>query len=344
MRYPAFLGLSAVTAAAVLMAGILIVTDHRPSPVAGGGELFFPDLATTANTVESIHIQKGDHTVTLAATDQGWVLKERGDYPVSLEKIKQLVISLARTRKIEAKTDRADRYARIGVEDVAPDGGATEVTLADAQGKPVAQLLIGNAALAGEVSDGTFVRIPGEQRAWLAAGIFNVGAEPVDWVDPVLIDLPASDLAEVKVRRPDGGTITAVKTDAEAPHFTLRDVPHGQRLKREDAADGMGLVLTQLQLQDLAMADQVAFPAEDTFHVQFHTFDGLIVDADLVERDGKEWVRLTPSTAPGASEETLAKVSALKARLNGYAFAVPSWKVASLKRPLPELIEPASGS
>jgi hypothetical protein len=344
MRLPAFLALSATTFAAVVVAAILVVGEPRPSTSADVGGTFFPALTQSANEIATIRIQKGDATTTLVQGDGGWTVQERGNYPVSLEKLKQLVVSLSQLRRVEAKTDRPERYASIGVEDVAPGAGSTLVTLADAQGTPIAQLLVGETPTSGTATDVHFVRVPGEPRAWLAAGTLDVDPSVSTWIDRKVISLPGEGMAEVQITRPDGKTLTAVKPDKDASHFTLRELPPKHRLKNVDAADNMAIVLTDLELQDLKTVDKVAFPPEHTTHARFRTFDGVTVDVDLVEKDDENWIRLTPGTAPGASAAAVAQAQALAERTRGYAFSVYGWKVAALKQTLSDLTEAESGS
>lgn len=344
MRLPAFLALSVTTVAAVIVAGVLVASQPRASTSAGAGEALFPTLTAEANKIASIRIQRGGETTTIVQGEHGWVIKERGDYPASLEKVRQVVVALAQLRRVEAKTDRPDHYASIGVENSGPGTESTEVSILDSEGKPLAELLVGKAPASGGMTDAHFVRVPDEQRAWLAAGPIEVDPAVATWVDPTVVNLPSAAMAEVQITRPDGKKLTFVKADPDTPHFSLREMPRNHRIKQENSADSTAIVLTELQLQDLKLADQVAFPADGTTHAQFRTFDGLIVDLDLVEKDGKDWIRLTPTTKPGASPDAVAEAAALAERTRGYVFSVYSWKVAPLKRTLEDLTEAASGS
>ena len=344
MRLPAFLALSATTVAAVAVAAVLVLRQPETAAVTGSGELLFPALVGAANQISEIRIQKGSETTTIVRGDQAWSIRERGDYPASKEKIKQLVVELAQLRRLEAKTDNPERYASIGVEDVGATAGSTAVTVTDAQGQPLAKLLLGETPTTGAATDTHFVRIPGEPRAWLAEGALSADPAVATWIDQTVIDLPADQVAEVKVTRPDGKTLTAVKADAAAPHFALRELPRNRHLKSEDALDGMATALTQLQLQDLVMANQIDFSAASSSHARFRTFDGLIVDVELVQHDGKDWIRLSAAAAPGASAATVAKAEDLNRSTRGYAYNVYTWKVAPLLRSLDELTDAGSGA
>ncbi len=288
-------------------------------------------------------MKNGETTLTLAQTDDGWVIEDRNRYPASFEKIKSLVVGLGRLRRIEPKTERPDRYARIGVEDAGPGAASTEISLLDRDGAPIARLLVGNESFAGG-TDGRYVRIPGDARAWLAAGSLDLSLAIRDWAAPEVVDIAANEVREVRIRRPDGETITAVKTGADAPHFSLRPVPRGSRPKSPDIADGFANALSGVELDDVKPVADVAFPPGETTRVRFETFDGLIIDMDLVEHDQVNWIRLTPSSAEGASSETAARAAALAERTQGWAYQVSGWRLSQLKRPLKDFVEPENPS
>ena len=80
---------------------------------------------------------------------------------------------LADLRLLEAKTDQADRHARLEVEDItAKDAKSRQVTLAGADGKPLADLIVGKQNYTSDLNGlrGVYVRKPGNAQAWLAQG------------------------------------------------------------------------------------------------------------------------------------------------------------------------------
>lgn len=339
MRLRSFLILLCVTGIAVAVAAALVVGQPRPVSVAGVGEPVLPGLLDKANRISRIQLTSGDATLTLAQGENDWVIESDGGYPASFEKIKSLVVGLAQLRRVEPKTDRPDRYGKIGVADAGPGASSTEISLLDHDGTPVARLLVGEDSLSAG-NGGRYVRVPGEAQAWLAAGgSVDPSLAAHDWAEPEIIDVPASEVRAVRIKRPNGETILASKQDPSEPHLVLGTVPRGSRPKSPDIADGLAGALTSIQLDDVKPAAEVDFPPADTTRVRIETFDGLVIDMDLVERDETNWVRLMPSAAEGAPPETVAKVQSLAERLRDWAYQVSSWRLTQLKRGLSDLVD-----
>lgn len=343
MRLKSFLILLLVTVAAVGVAAVLVAQQPRPATIAGAGEPVLPGLLENANRIDRIVLMSGETQLTLAQAEDDWVIENRNGFPASFERIKALVVGLGQLRRIEPKTERPERYAQIGVEDAGPGATSTEVSLLDREGTPVARLILGEDSFSGGTG-GRYVRIPGEARAWLASGTLDLSVAARDWAAPEVIDIAGTEVQEVRIRRPGGETIVAAKADASEPHLSLRTVPPGSRPKSPDIADGFAGALTGVELDDVKPVAEVAFPPESTTHVRIETFDGLVIDMDLVDHDEANWVRLTPSAADDAPAETAAKAASLAERTRGWAYQVSNWRLSQLKRPLEDLVDPDNPS
>lgn len=350
MRVRSFLILSLVTVAAVAAAIALAARQETPITVAGAGERLLPGLLDDANRIAQIRIVGGDRSITLglsgdgqAADSAGWVITDRNGYPVSFEKIKALVLGLAQLRKVEAKTGQPERFARIGVEDPGPGAQSTEVTLSDAGGQPLARVILGKESFAAG-GDGRYARVPGDAHAWQVAGRIDVETEVRAWAEPQIIDIPGNTLQAVRVRRPEGGTITAVRADPQATDFVLSDVPAGRRQAEGGALDALGETLANLELEDVEPLADVAFPRPETTRVRFETFDGLVVDVDVIDRNGATWMRLTPEATGKASDEVKARAADIARRTGGWAYRVAEYRFGPLKKPLDDWLEPAKPS
>jgi hypothetical protein len=345
MRVRSFLVLCLVTTAAVAGAVALTARQEAPVVVTGAGDRLLPQLLDDANRIDQIRIVSGDKTVTLdrseaaaAAGSSGWAIAERNGYPASFEKIKSLVVGLAQLKRVDAKTGRPERYAQIGVEDPGPGAQSTEITVSDAAGQPLARVILGKESFAG--GDGRYVRIPGEAHAWQVSGTIEAEADARAWADAQVIDVPGSQIQSVWVRRPDGGTITAVRPDPDTREFVLRDVPAGRRQAHGGTADALGETLANVELEDVLPIDSVAFPRPETTRVRFETFDGLVLDIDLVNRDGGTWMRMTPDTTDQASADVKARATEIARRTDGWAYRVAEWRFSPLQKPLDDWLEP----
>ena len=115
--------------------------------------------------------------------------------------------SLATLRFHEPKTERPEKYAKLNLLDFdAPGSGSTRVTVQDSAGAMLAELLLGNSKfnLPGTKTGGIYLRLPGEQRAWLAAGGLNLSGLPGDWLEPTVLHVAGARIKRTEIRRPQG--------------------------------------------------------------------------------------------------------------------------------------------
>jgi Domain of unknown function (DUF4340) len=335
MRARSFLVLSAVTIVVTIAAGVATVRQERPQSAIESGGPVFPGLIDRLADVSTLVVRSAEGTLTIHRVDRGWALAERNDYPIQSEKVREVVRGLVQLEKAEAKTIRSERYTRLGVEDVgAPGAKSKEVTLMAAAGTRIAELIVGNPGTGVGAEGASFVRVPGDPQVWLAKGTVNVSVEPRDWVERNLIDIPAADIRQVRVVRPDRSTLTAVREASEATNFHLAELPKGGKLKRPDAADSLVQPFTDLPLDDLAPADTVIFAPDKTMRVTIARADGSTIAFDVTEREEARWLRFLEGAAPATLPPAGAKM----------AFRVPNWKITPLERSLSELVAPPGES
>lgn len=338
MTVRAFVILCLVTVAALAAAAVVVLTEDRPETVVGSGERVFPGLIEgVVDRLDAISVRTAEGQLTVHKTAQGWALRERGDYPVAFEKVRATVLGLAGLERTEPKTARPENYARLGVEDVDATGARSrELSLLDAQGAPLARLIIGKPAPGQGGEGGLYVRVPGEQRAWAARGSLDPGAEARDWVERRLIDVPADGMVRVTVRQPDGALLTLQRSaeDASEP-WTLKELPKGGRIRRDDDLNDIAAVLGGLALEDLRPIAEVDFARDRTTTARFETRDGAVITLDLVSLGDERWIRLD---VPPELRRTGAAPPPPTA---GWAYRVPSWKVSALQRRLADLVDSA---
>lgn len=335
MRTRSFLILTVVTVAVTLAAGMAVIREERPQTVVDSGGPVFPGLVDRLGEVSAVVVRDAEQTLTIRRAADGWGLAERNDYPVAADKVRDLVRTMVQLERVEAKTARPERYARLGVEPPTDPGAKSkEVTLQTASGAPVAQLIVGQPATGGGAEGGTFVRIANDPQTWLARGSLTVSTEAGEWVNRRLIEIPIADIQKVQVVQPDKATLTAVRDPAEAGAFKLAELPKGRKLSRPDAAESLASPFADLTLEDIVPLQDAIFPPNATLRVTVTRADGGTVVADVAEHAGGRWLRFVDDKVPPG----------LPPAGRGLAYRVPTWKVSPLERKLSELIEPASGS
>ena len=74
------------------------------------GEKLFPAFDKDANQVGRLSLRRGKETFTFNKTKDGWTFSERGDYPVESDKVRELLVRIAKAELVEAKTRDPKRY------------------------------------------------------------------------------------------------------------------------------------------------------------------------------------------------------------------------------------------
>ena len=360
MRGYTFIGLAALTALAVAAAGVALAIRPSPNVIAHDGAFAFPGLGKNVEAVAAITVEHPEGAFTMRRTESGgWAMGALHDYPVPLENVRKLVLGLADLRLFEAKTKRADRYARLGVEDIADEGaGSRLVTLADASGETIARAIIGKRKnnLFGFRRDGTYLRMPGEEQSWLAEGAVRVETDPVRWLQQEIISIPMGDVHTMVMRQPDGEELRVAKAARDTNDFTLENPPEGVPIDQSEV-NFLATGLAYLEMRDVRPEGDIAF-SEAPHRATYTSFDGVIVNAEVVEHEGKFWGRFTvdydaaaatPAAATPAAEEDEAEAPATPspaeaareaaARVDGWVFEIPDYKAEKLRARLDDLVK-----
>lgn len=377
MRKNSLIILAVVTGFAVAIAGFLVQSreDAVIKEVAEGAALF-PGLTDRINDVTEIEIRNTDGVITAVLQDGTWVIKEKGGYPAKLDKIRELMIGVARARILEERTSKPEYYSRLQVEDIdTPDAKSGQVLMRNANGDQLAGLVIGKRRLRGQFGAGTddlYVRRVGEAQSVLANDIPSVLGGLNQWLDRDLVNVNRNRVRSVTNTRPEGDLLVVRRSSPEAADLTVEDLPRGAKADQFRTND-MGSALEFLILDDVRPAAEVIGQPTDGFS-RYETFDGMIIDITVHSTpgaDGKSerWLVLDagfnpagvaaeaesppadPATpdAEGAlmdPENVKQRAQDLAARFKGWAYKVPDWKTDVFLRRQAELIdrEKSSGS
>ena len=295
-------------------------------------------------------IKHADGEITLENGIRGWTMKEREGYPARTVKIKRSVLGLAQLQLSEAKTRRKEKYAKLELQDIGAQGtnkgtnkGAKSkrVKMFDGAGKVLADLLVGKrrGTLAGTTGGGLYVRNPGDQQTWLAAGDADFSGTPENWLERKIVDIKGARVQTVVIRHPDGETVTLSKIAEKTKDFTLEALPEGKKVIIQFDLNAIGKALADLQLNDVKkdtgdFNDDTAVTGMTATEVL--TFDGLFVQVRVIRRDGVHWLRL---------EATGDKSEEITARTKGWVYKISDYAASNLTKRLNDLVEDAkSGS
>lgn len=329
---------AAVVAGALAVATVLV--QPRAATSDRSGALVFPGLLERVQeNLKSVVIQHAGGTISLDRDGNAFRFRERANFPADSEKVVDLVVDVARLTKLEGKTTRPERYARLDLQDPAEKGSnAKQVTLIDNNGKEMATLIVGKRKYTlGGKEGGTYVRLPGDAQTWLAQGEVNPGTAPRDWIEKKIADVPDAAVKRVTVANPKGDRVIAARGADEK--FIIENLPKGVELESEFAAEEYSRILTGLEADDVAQADQVPFPKGGTYTAVVETVEGSAITIEMAEVKDQSWVKVAaqPGKDIGTQGSAAQAMAAINARAEGRVFQVPAYKVSILKRTLADL-------
>jgi hypothetical protein len=321
------------------------------------GQQLFPGLAARLNDTTAITLARKEGTLTFTRTNQGWRLAEKANYPVAFDRVRKLLVDMADVRTIEAKTSSPAVYASLEVEDLsAQDAKSVLVTAKDAGGSTLASLVVGKSRTGrgGPQSDGTYVRKSGEAQSWLVGGRLTVDREPERWLDRRVLDMGRDRVREATIVQADGAKLTVRRDKPADSDFNIVDTPPERTAKAAYERNSVGAAWEALDLDDVRAVADVKF--ESSPYAEMRTFDGIVVRTDFAELDGKTWVKMAaryeaPAEVPTgeavgtarlkSAEDAAKEANEINARVSGWAYKLPDYKVEAMRRKLEDLLEPA---
>jgi Domain of unknown function (DUF4340) len=241
--------LAILGAAAVLSIGTaLVLSPGNPEAPAGADKLAFEGLASRLGGATRIEIDKHDGKLVLERKGDTWVAAERGGYPVRVERVRELLVGLTEVRLLEPRTADPSLHERLGVEDPSKPGSTgLLVRVQEANGTPMAELVVGRRRVRtqGNLPESAYIRRPGEAQSWLAEGRLPVDADPQLWLDRDVVNLPATRVREVAVRRTDEPELVLVRAGqaTEGSAKLALSAPPGFQATDESAVDEVARAL-----------------------------------------------------------------------------------------------------
>jgi Domain of unknown function (DUF4340) len=337
VRPKAFTILALATALAFVVAITNYAAQTRLSAVRVSGEPLLPGLAMQAAKIANIELRQGEKTITLARDKDTWSLADRGGYPAKPDAVRALLIKLAQAELVEAKTRNKDRYSLLELED--PDGKDAKsrlVRLIDDKGTLIAAAVVGKkrSDAFGANKSGTYVRRPADMQTWLANAEIDVPMVVRDWVQPGIIDIPATKIASLAIAIPGEEPLKIARDAADASKYTLAGMPEGKKLKDATAMGSIVRAAASIELEDVRKLGSA--PTGDVNLVTIAADGGLTVALRL-RKDGEDyWLSVDATGAEGDAKKTAEEITA---RTKGWEFKIPAAKAQAILKRRAELFE-----
>ena len=335
--------LAVLATAAVVATAIALGTDRNAAQDPRIGTLVFPNLNDRANDVATLKVESGYGALTLQRAAGAWTLKESGGYPVVPVKANGSILDLATLRFHEPKTNRPEKYAKLNLLDYdAPGSGSTRVTVRDKGGAMLAELLVGNSKfnLPGTKTGGIYLRLPGEQRTWLAAGGINLSGVPGEWLEPIVMHIAGDRIKRVEIERPQGPSVLITKRNPQTLVYNLNGVPAGYKVRYDEEPKLIATNLEAFELEDAQRAGAIKFDPARTARTRFETFDGLQITAETTVFDGKYWTRFKAAAADGSKAGGEAK--AIADSTQGWVYRIADYRGERLTKRFEDMLAPGN--
>jgi hypothetical protein len=315
------------------MGGLSFLPPGPSATRAEVGSLVLPDFAANAGKVQLVMVTTGEESYHLVHNPDGWVLSEKGSYPVEPERIAELTRALSAIRYARPMTRDDKKFDRIGLGDPTQGGTGALLEAGDGSGTSFARLIVG-------YRDGTsYVRMPDDLQAWAVDGAalppLQRGAR---WLDLDVVSVAADQIVDVQVRPKGSTSYRLVPADSAGRQFNLAP-PHASRNAVASFAPTLAATaLSRFAPIDTARADSVAVGAPISQYT-VRTRQGVAIIVQAWRSGDSGWVTIGAATGEGATPEARAGAEAINARAAGWAFQLTELDWGAFATPLAALVD-----
>ncbi len=321
-----------VLAAVAAVTVAIEARSSRPDAVSGP---VVPGLDETIGDAQRVIVTSREASYRIERVERGaenvWVMRDRGDFPVVPARLAQLTQGLEGLRYARRMTSDPSKHERLGVTDPRQGGRGVLVQVEDGRGALLVNLIL------GVEPTGLYVREPDDDQTWAArveGAEGDEGLPPLrnvaSWLELRPLLVAAERLGRVEIVPAQGRPYILARDDANQPWRIA--IPALAPLSESSVA-GAAERLTQLAPIDVQLAP--AIQGTPQARIRAHTFDGVMIDGELIPSDGRIWLKLVarahaPEQDPAALE--------INNRVAEWAFALTDVEAEAVAPPLTTLL------
>jgi hypothetical protein len=313
-----------IAGATAAVAAVTVAIETRASrPDLASGPVL-PGLAESIGGAQRIIVTSAEASYRIERTQRGWAMRDRGDFPVLSSRLALLTQGLEQLRFTRRMTSDASKHERLGVTDPREGGRGVLLQIEDGRGALLVNLILGV-----EPGGNLYVRRPDQSQTWAASGELPPLRDLAAWLELRPLELPAERLARVEITPAQGRAYVLERAAAEQP-WRLVSPPLAAPVQSSLAAAAEQI--TQLSPVDVQPAPAIQGPPRA--RIRATTFDGVRIEAELIESDGRSWVKLV-ARAQGPEQEAAALE--INNRAAAWAYALGGLEAAAFAPPLSRL-------
>lgn len=323
--------LGAAAAVSALLGAGSFMPPAQDMPRAEVGQLVLPAFESKVGLITLVMVTTDEESYHLVKNPDGWVMPEKGNYPVSPARIQELTQALSDMTYARAMTRDEKKFDHIGLGEPAKGGTGALLEVGDGSGTSFAKLLVGHR------EGRSYIRKPDDLQAWVVdRAVLPPLQRAVRWLDLAVAPLKSGDIAAVDVR-PARGPSYRLIANAEGS-FGLAQ-PYATRHVVTPLAPAMAAeALTRFSPIDVAPVQQVAAgrPVAD---YMVRTKAGVVIVVRSWKQEDRGWVTISAATGEGAPTEAVNQAAAINAKAAPWAFALTELDWNGFSTPLSELVD-----
>ena len=178
---------------------------------------------------------------------------------------------------------------------------------------------------------------PATRRPGSATPTSTVPVEVRDWVQPSVLDIPATKIAKVTVEMPGEEPLVIARDAGDATKYTLVSIPDGKKLKEGRAASTRSCARPATLTWRTCASPRRQPRRRVTLSVaKLEADGGLGVTLKLRKEGENTWVSLEASGADGDAKKTAEEITR---KTQGWEFKVPAHKAQSILKRRADLFE-----
>lgn len=291
--------------------------------------LVVPGLSDTIAGAQRIIVTSSDASYRIERTQRGWAMRDRDDYPVLANRLNQLTAGLQQLRYTRRMTSDPSKHARLGVDDPRQGGRGVLVQIEDGHGALLVNLILGV-----EPSGATYVRRPDQAQTWAARGELPPLRDISSWMDLHPLTIPADRLQRIEIA-PSAGRAYVLQRDAADQPWRIASPALAAVAQSTVASTAERL--TQLSPVDVRTAPAIQGTA--FARLRATTFDGIVIEAELIASDGRPWLKLVAHAGAPEQEQAALEINNQGA---AWAYALSDIDAQTLAPPLSNLVPSAN--
>lgn len=326
MRRRTLIILGVAAGASALLGAASFIPPGEELPRSEVGQRVLPAFESKVSLVSLIMVTTNEEAYHLVKNDDGWVMPEKGNYPVNPARIRELTDALAFMTYARPMTHDEKKFDRIGLGDPTTGGTGALLEVGDGSGTNFAKLLAG-------YRDGrSYLRRPDDLQAWVVGnGVLPPLQRAVRWLDLNVAPLKADEIAGADIR-PAQGPAYSLTANADGG-FSLAPPYNTRPLIAALAPNVSAEALTRFAPTDVARAMDIAVGAPVAEHIT-RTKSGVFIVTRSWKKDERGWITISAATTDAATPQATEQANAINTRAAPWAFALTELDWGSFSTPL----------